>query len=203
MHGRILIVAALLLALSAGAAGQDPPPTSSVKIEEVPVKSSLGRMGLGLPESTSKGVWDGTWMYVSRDVRLVLWMREDQGKPVVKFRYEGMMRASETFETDWTGKARYFVQDHPGTFEFTLKETGPDMIEADWDWILDMRGSLRSEKSDIEMYRAGDGRRLVMYFTNFQRIIESAGGRNVHESPQSWTFRKLSRRLARWEELPF
>ena len=201
MPQRIFIGTVLLLALCSGAAGQDPPPR--VIKEEVPIKSSFGRMGLGLPEPTDKGVWDGTWIYVSRDIRLAMWMREEQGKPVVKFRYEGTLRATESFETDWTGKASYFVQDHPGEFEFTLRETGADLIEANWDWMLDMRGSSRSEKGDIEMYRAGDGRRLVMFFRDFERIIETGGTRKVHDSPQAWTFRKLSRRLARWEELPF
>ncbi len=201
MSGRIFIGTTLVLALSAGAAGQDPPPTKIIK-QELPIKSSLGRLGLGLPEPTSKGNWDGTWMYISRDVHMALWMAEDQGKPIVKFRFEGSLRGSETFETDWTGKARYFVQDYPGTFEFTLKETGPDLIEAGWDWELDMRGSSRTEKGDIEMYRAGDGRRLVMYFKDFERIIHSGGKRKVQHFPQAWTFRKMSRRLVLWEELP-
>jgi hypothetical protein len=201
MHGRLLIVTVLFLGLSAGAAGQDPPPT--LRKEEVPIKSSLGRMGLSLPEPTANGVWEGTWLYVSRDVILAMWLTEEQGKLIAKFRFEGTLRATEAFETDWTGKASYFVQDHPGTFEFTLKETGPDVIEADWDWVLDMRGSLRSEKSDIEMFRAGDGRRLVMFFKVFERVIESGGSRKVHDAPQAWTFRKMSRRLVLWEELPF
>ncbi len=200
MRGRIFIGTTLALALSAGAAGQDPPPR--ITNRELPIKSSLGRMGLGLPEPTSKGNWEGTWMYISRDVHLALWIAEDKGKPIVKFRYEGSLRGSESFETDWTGKARYFVENHPGTFEFTLKETGPDLIEADWDWVLDMRGSSRTETSDIEMYRAGDGRQLVMYFKDFERVVLSQGQRKVHNFPQAWTFRKMSRRLVLWEELP-
>ncbi len=201
MHGHIVIVTALVLGLSAGAAGQDPP--SILIKQEVPIKSSLGRMGLGLPKPTSKGIWEGTWLYVSRDVTLAMWLTEDQGKPIAKFRYAGTLRATESFETDWDGKANYFVEDHPGTFEFTLKETGPDVIEADWDWVLDMRGSSRTEESEIEMYRAGDGRRLVMFFKVFERVIESGGTRKVHDAPQAWTFRKMSRRLVLWEELPF
>ncbi len=201
MSARILIGTTLVFALSAGAAGQDPPPSKIIK-REVPIKSSLGRMGIGMPELTSKGTWDGTWLYISRDVHLALWISEDQGKPIVKFRYEGSLRGSETFETDWTGKARYFVENHPGTFEFKLKKTGPDLIEADWDWELDMRGSSRTEKADIEMYRAGDGLRLVMYFKDFERIVLSQGQRKVHNFPQAWTFRKMSRRLVLWEELP-
>ena len=201
MDRRFLIIAIVVLGLSAGAAAQDAP-QGGVTNKEVPIKSSLGRMGLGLPEPTASGEWEGTWVYISRDVRLALWMKEDEGKPIVKLRFEGTLRTTEIFETDWTGKARYFVQDHPGIFEFTLEETGPDMIQADWDWVLDMRGSSRSEKSDIEMYRAGDGRRLVMFFKNFKRTINSGGTEKVHDFPQSWTFRKLSRRLVLWEELP-
>jgi hypothetical protein len=202
MSARIFIGTILVLALSAGAAGQDTPPTTLTR-EELPIKSSLGRLGLGLPEPTSQGKWDGTWIYISRDVRLALWMAQDEGKPIVKLRFEGTLRGTESFETDWMGKASYFVEDHPGKFAFELKETGPDLIVADWDWELDMRGSSRTEKADIEMYRAGDGRRLVMHFKDFERIVRSGGREKVQDFPQAWTFRKMSRRLVLWEELPF
>ena len=201
MH-RLVIVSTLILALSAGVAGQEVQSKTVIKTE-VPIKSSLGRMGLGLPAPSSNGTWTGTWMYISRDIRMALWMSEEQGEPAVKFRYESSMRSTEKFETDWAGQARYFVQDHPGVFEFTIGETGPDLIQAVWDWELDMRGSSRTEKGDVEMYRAGDGRRLVMFFKNFERIIRSGGKQKVHDFPQAWTFRKMSRRLVLWEELPF
>ncbi len=115
---------------------------------------------------------------------------------------ESTLRATESFETDWSGKAQYFVQDYPGRFAFTINDVGPDMIEADWDWRLDMRGSSRTEEGLVEMYRAGDGRRLVMFFKEFKRTIDSGGAEKVHEFPQGWTFRKMSKRLVLWEELP-
>jgi len=200
MRRLILFFVAGFLAL--GAVAQDQAPDKIVN-KEVPIKSSLGRMGLGLPQPSSAGRWDGTWMYISRDVRMALWMKEDEGKPVAKFRFEGTLMGTEAFETDWTGSARYFVQDHQATFDFTITEAGPDAITAGWDWILDMRGSSRTEKSEIDLYRSGDGRRLVMHFKDFERIIESGGKKRILDAPQAWTFRKMSRRLVLWEELPF
>ncbi len=202
MLRRIFMSSALLLAFFGATTAQEKAEGGIIK-EEVPLKTSLGRMGLGLPAPTSKGSWEGTWIYVSRDVRMALWMRETDGKPETKFRFESMLASTETFETDWTGSTTYFVQDRPARFSFTMSEAGKDRIEGDWDWMLDMRGSSRSEKSDVEMYRAGDGRRLVMHFKNFLRTVESGGRRRIFDSPQAWTFRKLSRRQALWEELPF
>jgi hypothetical protein len=202
MFRRIISVVVLALGLCAGVAGQDKP-TGKVLKEELPVKSSFGRTALGLPEPTSAGTWDGTWIYVSRDERFALWFSKDQGKTIAKIRFEGTRGVSEAFETDWTGRATYSVQDLPGVFEFTLKNDDPDRLEADWHWVLDLRGSSRTENGDVTLYRSEDGRRMVMHFKNFERVIESAGGVRRSNAPHAWTFRKLSRRVALWEELPF
>ena len=108
----------------------------------------------------------------------------------------------ETFETDWSGQANYTVQEKPASFSFVLDEIAEDRIKASWDWVLNMHGSGREEHGKLELYRAGDGRRLVMHFKDFDRVIERAGQRMIHDKPQAWTFTKISRRLARWEELP-
>ncbi len=102
MQRRNLVSLALILGFCGVPAAQDKVESNIVK-EEVPLKTSLGRMGLGLPMPTSKGTWEGTWIYVSRDVRMALWMREKDGKPETKFRFESMLASTETFETDWTG----------------------------------------------------------------------------------------------------
>jgi len=197
MLARIIGATVLILALGPGIVGQ-----GKVVKEELPFTSSLGRTAIGLPEATDRGTWDGTWIYVSRDVRMALWLTRDKGKTIAKIQFQGTISGDEAFETDWTGTANYSVQDLPGIFEFTLKNDDPDRLEADWYWSLDLRGSSRTENADIQMYRAGNGRRMVMYFKDFERIVKSGGNTRRFALPQAWTFRKLSRRLALWEELP-
>ena len=52
---------------------------------------------------TDAGEWDGTWFYISRLEKMVLWIRTDNGKPEAKIRYQSKI-SPEYFETDWNGQ---------------------------------------------------------------------------------------------------
>jgi len=203
----IAFIAVCLILVSSAAFGQgkkkdSKPPTTSTSYE-VGAINSRGRMAISVPNPTDRGEWNGTWIYVNRDYNFALWLSEEDGKPIGKIRFRGNGNLVESFETDWQGVADYNVQGFPARFELRFEEAGPDAIKAVWDWDLDFQGSSRRETGDVEMFRAGDGRQLVMHFKEFKRVIESSSGDRVHQYPQAWTFRKLSRRLALWEELPF
>jgi hypothetical protein len=178
------------------------PPTTSTSYE-VPLTTSRGRTAIAVPTRTDNGEWNGTWIYVNRDYNFALWLSEDKGKPIAKIRFMGNGNLVEAFETDWQGHADYSVQGYPARFDLRLEQTGPDFMVGAWDWDLDFQGSARRETGRVEMFRAGDGRQLVMHFNDFERVIESTSGDRTFRLPQSWTFRKLSRRLVLWEELPF
>ena len=209
MRRTILTVLATLISFVFGLPyqAQDAPKVRPKKTEtyiktEVHNDTFHGRTALALPQATDRGNWTGTWIYINRDVRFALWMKEEGDKIVAKMQYLGAYLTPETFETDWSGQANYTVQEKPATFSFVLDDITDDRIEASWDWVLNMHGSGREEHGKLELYRAGDGRRLVMHFKDFDRVIERAGQRMIHDKPQAWTFTKISRRLARWEELP-
>ena len=161
-----------------------------------------GRSVVAVGEHTDAGNWTGTWTYVSRDHRFALWLTEDHGKTIAKVRYEGNGRINEGFETDWNGSALYTVQNLPASFDLKLGKTGPNEITAEWIWDLDMSGSARREKANVEIFRTGDGRQLVIFFKEYERVIESGGRTMRSNSVQAWTFTKRSRRLVLWEELP-
>jgi hypothetical protein len=169
---------------------------------EVSKDTFHGRSALSLPTATTAGDWQGSWVYVNRDVHLALWLDEKDGELSVKLRYLGAYLTPETFETDWSGTTNYMVQNKPAEFKFLITDWDAAKIDADWSWFLDLKGSSRTETAKIKMYRTGDGRRLVMHFTEYKRVIERAGQDIVYDYQQAWTFTKVSKRHARWDELP-
>jgi hypothetical protein len=62
---------------------------------------------------------------------------------------------------------------------------------------------IRTDTSDINIYRAGRGRQMVFHFHNYKRTIKRGDQISSQRLDQAWTFLKASKRLARWEELPF
>jgi len=197
----LLIACVLLTAVPAIAQDTEPPPTMTSK--EIPLTTSRGRTAIAVPTRTDNGDFGGTWIYVNRDYMFALWLSEHDGKPIARIRFQGNGNLIEAFETDWEGLSNYSVQGYPARFNFRLNEADPDLLKASWDWDLDFRGSARREKGEVEVYRSGDGRQLVMNFLEFERVIESTSGDRRFALPQVWTFRKLSKRLVLWEELPF
>ena len=207
-YSRLLYTfAALLCATLIGSGllaqqGKPTKPSDEYSKKEVNNDAFHGRSALSLPVPTDAGDWHGTWVYVNRDVHFALWIDEKDDELIVKLRYLGAYLTPETFETDWSGTTTYTVQNKVAEFKFLITEWDAEKIDADWFWSLDLKGSSRTETSKIKLYRAGDGRRLVMHFTEFQRLIERAGQKVIHDNEQAWTFTKVSKRHARWEELP-
>jgi hypothetical protein len=160
-----------------------------------------GREAFDLPTRTDAGSWAGTWYYVSRDSKVALWIREADGRPELKLRYLNTGHA-ESFETDWGGSADYYFKGRPGRFSLELTERNDKTIRGSWQWVLGHDEMRRTETARIMMYRAGDGRALVM---NFEDLERSLGGEaaTVLAFHQVWTFRKASNRERLWEELPF
>lgn len=154
-----------------------------------------------LPRSDA-GDWIGTWYYVNRDVRLVLWMRVEQGLPQIKLRYLGLSTL-EGFESDWQGKASYDFEGYPGLFSLEPTERDANTIKGKWSWELTKDKAYRLETADVTLYRAGDGRQLVIRFDQYKKVLR-AGEESIEiGSDFSWSLRKASSRLVRWDELPF
>lgn len=181
---RVIAIAALVLALASS-----------------PVSSD---QGVQVAEPTGDGSFEGTWIYVNRDLQMALWLRQGgDGAPEAKLRYRSLA-GPETFETDWTGQAEYYLSGQPATFAFVLEDGDRDRARGTWNWNIEFPSSARREDGAFTMYRGLDGRRLVLLFDRFERRVRRG------EDVKTWTperhavtFVKASKRLVLWEELPF
>lgn len=161
------------------------------------------RSAVNTPEPTDAGSWDGTWYYISRDQKMALWIRTTDGKPELQLQYFGFAMA-ENFVTDWNCHAEYEVKNlYPGRFDMHITERDENSIKGSLDWVLTIGDTTRSEKGDFIMYRAGVGRSIVIKFDNYARTESMGTERKSWRPQQAWTFRKASKRLVLWEELPF
>jgi hypothetical protein len=161
-----------------------------------------GRVSRKVIEPSDKGVWDGTWMYVNRDSRLVMWIKTEDGVPQVKFQYRSTS-SSEGFITDWNGNASYEMSTAQGHFSLNIEKRDANAIEGRWDWRLEGTNSFRVEQGDYRMYRTGDGRFFVLDFSDYQKSLSGRKGERLFETHPAWTFQKVSKRLVLWDELPF
>lgn len=196
----VLAVLAASVALVCATPPQETPiPTPREKLDTV-----FGRSKILLPEPTDAGEWNGTWYYRNRDARFALWFRTAaDGSPEMKLQYLGLMLSPEGFVTDWKTRATYNVKDRVATFALDVRERGANRIEGTWDWKLALFDSGRFETAEITIYRAGDGRQLVMFFHNFNKTIKRGSAISSIDTDQAWTFRKASKRLVLFDELPF
>jgi hypothetical protein len=183
-----LILPALLLTLPAGPAPRAQAPPSPF------------RGDLKLPDKNDLGNWDGTWFYVSRDYRMVLWLRTVDGAPQLKLQYMSLA-SPEGFATDWNGQAEYRVKNTTATFAMAISEGQADEIHGTWDWVLEFGNSSREEHATFRIYRSGDGRSLVVQFEDFSRRVRTGEQVKEYRTELAWTFRKVSKRLVRWEEI--
>lgn len=162
-----------------------------------------GRMAISAPERTDAGSWDGTWAYSSVDARMALWIRTTEGKPELKLQYTSGLTAL-AFETDWNGKATFYLSEKPATFEIGTTRRDSDVIEGTWNLDVQLGKSGRTEKGTFTMYRATTtGRMLVVKFHEYDLVFRR-GDKITHiDIPPAWTFVKVSKRQALWDELGF
>ena len=161
-----------------------------------------GPADVAMPPRTDAGDWNGTWFYENRDLMLAMWMRTHGGKPELKLQY--LSRASsEAFETDWSGKARYYIAGQPAIFEIALKRREPNQIDGTWSWDVEFADSGRIEEGSFTMFRAGNGRQLVMKFGKLERVIKRRESASRSDVTTTWAFTKVSKRQALWDEIPF
>lgn len=191
---RTLVAAAATAALAlAVPAGEEKTDLKGIGTERVVIQ---------MADPTNAGTFDGTWMYVNRDMQFGMWIRTKNGVPQVKLQFQSHA-GSEAFETDWDGKAAYYLSGSPVTFELKLGPSSADRITGTWSWVFKIGRAGRSETANIVMYRTWDGRTLLMDFQNFERTITRAGHDNVFKPPVVWNWIKISKRELLWDEFPF
>ncbi len=187
---RWTMMAVLFMSLAPGFVAQDQPPIDEEKL--VDAVRALPR--------TDAGEWDGTWFYLSRNEKMVLWLRTENGKTEARIRYQSKI-TPEYFETDWNGQIEYYVAGRPSAFAFTLDDWDENTLRGTWKWDSPVPQMPRSESGRFIMYRGGRGRDLVIVFEEFLRIRSKGGRKTRFQQPASWSFRKVSKRLALWEEV--
>jgi hypothetical protein len=187
----------LALTLALAAASSAP---AMADTKEIPGLTERGRSAVDLPPRTSAGVWDGTWSYMYRDGRYAVWLRTVDGKPELRLQFLSTS-SPEAFETDWDGRAVYYLAGQPATFEIKLTEADKDHLAGTWNWGVEFPDSSRHEKGTFEMYRSADGRQLVVNFHDLERVTRRGERKETFSAAPVWIFRKASKRLVLWDEL--
>ena len=76
-------------------------------------------------------------------------------------------------------------------------------LDGTWKWDARLASSSRNETGKFTMFRALDGRTLVMEFTEYELVVIGRQKTVRSTQPPAWTFVKASKREALWDELPF
>ena len=153
-------------------------------------------------EPTDAGSFDGSWMYVNRDMRFGMWIRTKNGTPQVRLQFQSLA-SPEAFESDWDGKALYYLAGNPVIFELKLGECTANRIVGKWEWVLSTGTAMRKETADIVIYRTVYGRSVVMDFQNYEKTISDNVKNKVMRAPVVWNWIKISNRELLWDEFPF
>src|SRR5262245_59412641 len=191
-----LVGAALLLASSV-------PLHSEAEVVPQPGRDAMGHSVVVVPQRTDAGRWDGTCVYANRDARYALWLRTTvEGRPEARLRYESTS-SPEKFETGWDGKAAYALSGQPVTFAMLFERADADTLAGTWNWDAEFGRSARKETGTFEAFGAGDGRALVLRFRSYEKVVRKRDNVRKTEALPIWTFRKVSKRQALWDELPF
>ena len=163
----------------------------------------IGKHSVRSAERTDAGDWEGTWYYVSRVRRMALWIREDDGELKIKVRIAGSAGKSENVTTGWDSRGEYVHGGKPGTFRLEFDHADADTITGRWLWDYGSPEAGKSERAEFTMFRGGYGRQLVWEFKNFEHKYWGGPRPSVRVDDVVWTLRKVSRREALWDELPF
>lgn len=162
-----------------------------------------GPAKLAVLERNDAGDFWGTWIYGSRSARIALWVREDaDGLPELRMQYQSI-GLPETFATDWTGAADYYVSGQPATMRIRMTDRDPNLIRGTWEWNLQLSDYGRAEKGKFRLYRGLDGRKMALVFDEFERVERRGQRVQTFDQPWAMGFTKASKRLVLWDELPF
>ena len=156
------------------------------------------------PDRTDAGEWYGTWYYKTHKEKWALWMRMEGDVAQLKIQFQNY-DTGENFISNWDALSHYASSEKKGLFELTFAQRDIDLIKGDWVWQLgtaEVDSFVRTETASFQMYRVASGRQLVLRLDDFERVYK---GRDLYTlaAEQAWTFHKASRRLVRWQELPF
>jgi hypothetical protein len=178
------------------------------------IAAALILVSLALPSSfelqaareisaVSEGNWHGTWAYENRDQEFAFFFREENDQLFVRVYHRSRAR-QESFLTDWNGHAGYTWSGRDAVFDFKITRFDDTTIEGTWNWSTPMHSGQREEQATVRIYRYDDGRLMLAQFPDLLKTRRREGlPKQSREIPTTWSFRKVSKRIIRTEELPF
>ncbi len=163
----------------------------------------LGVLAAPTISAVSEGNWHGTWAYENRDQEFAFFFRQEGDRLSVRVFHRNRTRL-ESFLTDWNGHADYLVGSNGAVFDFTITRFDEDMIEGTWHWRTPLQTGFIEEKATVQLQRYEDGRLLIATFPDLLKTQSKEGQPDRSRAiPTTWSFRKVSKRVIRQEELPF
>jgi hypothetical protein len=129
-----------------------------------------------------------------------MWIDTSGDRIRLKVQYQGIS-IPEGFVTDWDGNATYIFAGEPGTFEMKITEANENRIRGTWFWDVQFETLGRSERGVFTLYRVGDGRRLVLDFSEFEKVLRRDDKVSRFNGPVAWGFKKISKRIVKWDEV--
>jgi hypothetical protein len=151
-------------------------------------------------QPTEEGQWHGTWTYINRDEKMILWIDDSGDQPRVKVQYISSV-TPEAFVTDWNGSVTYELAGEQATFHLDVIEGDDDRIEGNWLWDIQWTGAGRTERGVFSLYRVSDGRQLMIDFSEYDKAMRRGSKVSRYSGPASWNFKKVSKRHALWQEV--
>ena len=167
------------------------------------MNSFYGKTTIKTPERTDAGDWEGTWFFLSKVHRMVLWMRNQNGVPQIKFRFQGQGVNAQNFETDWNAVGEINVKGRTGVFAMEFDQRDENTISGRWAWDVVQNDAVLTDKAEFIMFRGGEGRQMIWKIQNEPRKTEARSAIKPGSGLLVWTFRKASRRVVLWSEIPF
>lgn len=195
----LFVAAAAVAALAAVAA---PPKRPDERSFPRSLDDGPGQSRIMLPATVTTGTFDGTWMYVNRDVHFAMWIRTEDGRPRVKLQFQSLA-SPEAFETDWNGVAKYYMSGHPVTFDLKITAADVNRIAGSWLWDVETPTTGRREEAQVVLQRTGYGRTLLMDFRNYAKTLRHGNDARTARVPVAWNWQKISKREIRWDEMPW
>jgi len=130
-----------------------------------------------------------------------VWIRDQDGVPMVKFRFQGEGTNSQNFETDWNTVGEIHVKGRTGSFTMDFDQRDENTIAGQWNWDLVQGGTVRTDEAQFTMFRGGYGRQMIWRVET--EPSPSKSGIKPGSGLLVWTFHKASRREILWSEIPF
>jgi len=162
------------------------------------------RGALSLPEPTTRGSFEGSWYYVDPGYQIALFVWRDKAG-ALRTRYQLRSKQGAEFRTDDGGFAKYVDRGQPAEVLFTGGLGDGDRIRGRHERTLQSPGGTYRESGDFEVYRAEEGKKLVLLYPEWKIELTDPDGRvtTTTKTDVNRIFRKASDIVVEFDEIPW